>query len=244
MDCLWSAPAHNHLTGQTETIRLDRLSLEQLPQVLRLQQAVMISLADPQLFVGLTELELMTLLGPDGLVIGASADRGLIGFCGAWFPGLHSDNLGYSLGLAPEELTAVMHLEGICLHPDFRGNGLWQPMTRLLLELGPASRPVHWICATVSPGNYPSLRTLFAFRLAIRGLAVKYGHYLRYICCRCLIQDEAVDPAGLTAVDHLDLARQRQYLDQGYIGLALLPSATGWAIQFGRLKQTATGEQT
>ncbi len=166
-------------------------------------------------------------LGKRGLVLGVFSGGVLVGFRNVYFPASHDSdwNLGRDIGLAEDQLDKVANLQLICVHPDYRGNGLALKMNRLALNiLRERDRHEH-ICATVSPKNIWNLPVLLSSGFHLRNLKHKYGGKLRYIAYQRLkdVVEFHDEPMVSVALDALDT--QKQLLDAGYCGVDLAPMA-------------------
>ncbi len=254
---LWQGQLWNSRTGQLAAARMTGLEARHIPAIRTLQALVAASLPDPDLYVVLTDEELSYISqATGGQIHGIWVDDQLIAQVCLYYPDQRPDNLGRDLGLAAGDLAQMLHLEGISVHPDYRGNDLGMLLTMQALHLALQRRPVRFLAATASPDNYVSLVLLFAAGLTIRALRVKYGHCQRYI----LLRDLAADPAAIAApetpaappdpatpvtlpppagqnqafidVAHTDLPTQQLLLQQGYIGSAVLKTQAGWQVRF------------
>lgn len=116
-----------------------------------------------------------------GFTLKACADGGIVGFLIVRYPGDAEDNLGRDIGLGPEELDSVFHIESVAILPEYRGHGL----QRCLVAEGEAIAARdgrRFALATVSPVNRYSLDNMLVLGYSIVTTCPKYGstrHILR-----------------------------------------------------------------
>ena len=94
------------------------------------------------------------------------------------------ENLGHDIGLSPEELEQVAHLEIAMADPEFRGFGMHSRMCQLCCEELAQDGRTHFILSTVHPDNLPSKRALESAGLVTMVVKEKYGGKLRCIMLR------------------------------------------------------------
>ena len=167
-------------------------------------------------------------LSDKGFVVGLFSDEKLAAFRNVYYPeiGEHNWNLGMDIGLCNEELADVANLQMVCVHPDYRGNGLALKMNRISLRLLSEHGTYEHICATVSPYNFWNIRILLDSGFHIRSLKRKYGGKLRYIVYQRLRNPVVFD--GCTAIKSSlnDFYTQKKLLADGYCGLAVTSKGT------------------
>lgn len=168
------------------TLRVDRAQVVELlssdaADVYALQAIAVSTLERPDLYAPLSESETRGMLNGAGRTLGVFVDNQLIAFRIVYFPDGQRDNLGLDVGIRGDELAQVGHLEASVVHPDFRGNGLQQSLTKQLIEILVAESILRHVMSTVSHLNHPSIRDKFGNGLQIVHMKEKYGGYLRYI---------------------------------------------------------------
>lgn len=96
------------------------------------------------------------------------------------YPGLDADNLGRDLGLSESDLLKVIHTESCTVLPSYRGLGLQSRMLAFALSIIDSSR-FSYLCATVSPDNPASFKSLEKNGFKHMLTKEKYGGLMRRI---------------------------------------------------------------
>jgi hypothetical protein len=227
----------NRVNGIEEDYYILKLQIAHFDQLMNLQKTVMESMDKKELYAGLTAEEIRNMLRDDGgLIIGAFTKEKMIAFYGAYFPQSNSDNLGKDLRIAKADLYSVMHLEGAGVHPDYQGNSLQKTMNVVCFNEAMKLGQFRYICATVSPYNYPSLDHLFTAGLYIRDIKKKYGGMLRYICCRDMNNHWEIINDSTIEVSSTDYDLQSKLLSDGMVGFRLVKSDNACLISFTKTK--------
>lgn len=146
-----------------------------------------------------------------GTISGTTAGTTAGTFSGAAYGGL--------LGLPPAEWSLLACLDGVAVHPDWRGNALHHYLTAWRVALARALG-CRYVCATAAPANDTSWGALLQVGLRIRALGDFYGGQSRYVACVDLLQPQLIfpDPATSLCVAAADTARIGELLDSGYLG--------------------------
>jgi ribosomal protein S18 acetylase RimI-like enzyme len=130
------------------------LKLESLSRILDLQRIISESLPSREIFILHDEEYFRRIFSLRRSVIGIICEGELIGYSFILIPGLRDDglceNLGIDLDLPVDELLKVAHLQGLAVHPAYRGNGLQRMMAAAHLKMIAEMGYVH-ACSTVSP---------------------------------------------------------------------------------------------
>lgn len=171
-------------TGESRLFGLSLLGPQDLDRLDAFQQAQLPGIQDKRTYQPLSREELAYAL-EHGITIGVFAGEELCYFLNCLYPA-PADNLGQDLGLAPEELPHVAHLEVAISSPEARGWGIHQKVLELGLRLLAEDGRTRWVCATISPFNLPSLKPALRAGLEITLLKEKYGGQLRYILVKQL----------------------------------------------------------
>lgn len=210
-----------------------------LDQIMELQEYVTNTLPDVQTFVGdPREFILSDVMSEGkGIAMGVISDNKLVAFRTISFPSPDSENnLGRELGLPECELDKVAIFEATVVHPDYRGNRLQRKMInhgiKLIEELG-----FRYICATISPFNYPSLSTVMSFGFLIRDLQSRGGVYegrLRFLLGKDLKESSNGNPTEIISVVNSDIQTQENLLKDGFVGFALHKKPNGFDILYGK----------
>jgi len=199
------------------------LNESHIEEILQLQDIVAHSLNDKELFVSDSRDFIMEqVLKPGrGKAIGIFVKNQLIAYRTVAFPGKTEWNLGRDLGIAEEELDKVAHLEATAVHPEYRGNRLQAKMLKHTIILVEALG-FHYILSTVSPYNYPSLKSVIGSELSIYSLNLRegiYGGKLRYLLFRDLKDmKKKRQPKSIVKVKNKNISLQMKLLEAGYIG--------------------------
>ncbi len=158
-------------------------------------------------------------IGGGGEIIGLKTEQGaLVAYAVLTFRPEALADYGASLSLPRNEWDAIACLDGVAVHPAWRGNGVHALLVGWRIE---AARDAgrHHICATAAPSNHASWDTLTGAGLRVVNLGRFYGGMLRYVLYRDLraavVQP---DPANSVAVSIGAIDRQRDMLKRGLIG--------------------------
>lgn len=92
-------------------------------------------------------------------VVACNAEKKIVGSFIMRYPHMSTDNLGRDIGLPPEELPKVVHMESAVVMPEYRGRGIQYRMLRYAEELIDTNKYKYYL-ATVSPDNPASYRSL------------------------------------------------------------------------------------
>lgn len=193
------------------------LNESHLEEILQLQAIVSDALDNQDLFVtDSREFILEQVLKPGrGKAIGIYVNNSLVAYRTVSFPGNSDWNLGRELEIAEEELNKVVHLEATAVNPEYRGNRLQERMLKHTIDYVEKQNYYH-ILSTVSPYNYPSLKSVISYQLSIKALSLRdgvYGGKLRYLLSRNLrdIKNRAIEASIM--VKNKDIALQLKLLE-------------------------------
>lgn len=204
-----------------QNYRMAFLNEKHLPEIMRLQQVIAANLSRADLLALFSEEFMARHLRDQGFAAGVFVDRRLIAFRNVYYPA-HDDqewNLGIDIGLEPSERSKVANLQMVCVHPDFRGNGLALKMNAVCLERLRKQAEHRHICATVSPYNHWNIRVLLKSGFHIRAIKNKYGAKLRYVVYQNLQTPTRFSKQQRVHVALDDIAMQRRILDRCYCGV-------------------------
>lgn len=201
------------------------LGKSDLPEIMALQAVIVRHLHCSSLLEPFSSEFMREHLGRRGFVLGVLSDGKLVGFRNVYFPFAEDAewNLGRDIGLAEDQLGNVANLQMVCVHPDYRGNGLALKLNRFALRILRERNSHDHICATVSPLNIWNLTILLASGFHIRCLKMKYGGKLRYIVYQRLKTPVRFHTAPVVKVTLNALDRQQQLLDAGYYAVEMVP---------------------
>ncbi|MDQ0272829.1 GNAT family N-acetyltransferase [Cytobacillus purgationiresistens] len=191
-----------------------------LPKILALQEAVIAALENKSVLQPLYEKEFRYILNGKGMLVGAWVEEELIAFRALLVPPLDDEHLGLDAGI--EDLSRVIYQEISNVHPAYRGNHLQQKLAKILMdELKKEGERFDYVCCTVAPFNFPSLKDKFSQEMQIAALKEKYGGSLRYVFVKELTD---VNPSWTESQKVLmkDTARQQELLAGGWRGVGMM----------------------
>lgn len=213
-------------------ITVERLTVDQVDEILELQQAVIDALTSKSVLEPLSRDEFLFMLNGRGLMIGAYYKEELIAFRAMLEPELDEEHLGKDAGLLRSEWPLVLYSEITNVNPKFRGNNLQVLLGEILLDEVDKNR-FRYICATVAPFNIPSLKDKFAHGMSIVSLKIKYGDLLRYILMKDLsdsLKDDISDKSRYISM--ADTEEQQQLLQSGWVGTGIEKTNEKWVVRF------------
>lgn len=159
--------------------RVRRATSSDLPAIRRVMDSAAAATA-AGLYVADDDEFLAAHIELEGFILLAEAAGEVVGFVLVRRPGDAPDNLGHDLGLPPDELAAVAHMESGAIVRGWQGRGL----PRLLNEAAEAAMRaagVRLAAATCSPDNPPVLRAARMAGYEIVWTGEKYGGLRRHI---------------------------------------------------------------
>ncbi|ANU26522.1 hypothetical protein [Planococcus versutus] len=219
MKLLYEGTITNQVLHKKLPFYMKRLYLEDLPVIEQVQAKVIDSISEKNSLQALTTEEFLFILNERGLLIGAFVEAELIGFRALLIPEIDDEHLGWDIGLSPEELQKVIYQEISVVLPEYRGNRLQQKLAEVIMkELSTLKEEFRYICCTVAPMNIPSLKDKFTQSMYIASLKEKYAGLNRYILVKDIEKPEVHYTSHIT-VKLDDLEKQRQLLDDGYVGI-------------------------
>lgn len=171
--------------GNDLEVEIKTLSLEYLDKIMELQDYIINKIENKKIFAKTERYEFENIINKDGEVIGVTTGKDqLIAFGAMVIPGRSEFNLGYDLNFNDDNLLKVAHIESTVVHPQYRGNGI-QKMLCSYLENNGIKKGATIFCATVSPENQFSLRSILSLDYKIALEKEKYGGLKRYIVTKC-----------------------------------------------------------
>jgi ribosomal protein S18 acetylase RimI-like enzyme len=149
-----------------------------------------------------------------GRAFGVHLGGRLIAYGILGLPGLDDDNFGTLAALSLKHLDRVAHIDGVAVHPQYRGRKL----QILLIEhrlIAAFNRGRDIVYTTVSPCNPHSLANLFKTGFVIVGRRALFGGHDRFIMAwaypRTAPNGEVIE------VDLADTTSQNQLFHEGFI---------------------------
>lgn len=173
-------------TRNGERLKLIRLTLEDIEDMMNLQEKVDAALPNKEVYVCTSRKEFEETIKERGCILGYRNEEGRLIALGAYASyGNHPHNYGYDLELPKEELATVGQVEMMIVDPEYRGNGLQK---KLCVALEAFARKDHKACilATVSPVNPYSLKNFLDLGYQNEREKLKYGGLRRYILSKRL----------------------------------------------------------
>jgi hypothetical protein len=213
---------------------MKRLYLEDLEEIERVQQTVLESLPEKNTLQPLSTEEFLFILNGHGLIAGAFVEGELVAFRALLVPEVDDEHLGLDIGLTHDELGDMVYQEISAVIPDYRGNRLQQKLAEVVMkELGNLEKKFRYVACTVAPMNIPSLKDKFTQNMHIAALKTKYDGLERYILVKDLEQPHADYGNHVTArID--DLKKQKELLDEGYVGIGFQMVKGFHVLQFAK----------
>jgi len=208
--------------NQPFSFQVHLLTIDHLPEILRVQDEVVKKLTNPETLQPLTDDEFRFILEGNGFMVGAFVEKELIAFRALLVPIIDDEHLGLDIGLKEDELQSVIYQEISNVHPAYRGNQLQKTLATIVMrELATRNHNFRYVCCTVAPFNIPSLKDKFAQKMQVAALKAKYGEKLRYIFVRDLHNSENEKWTVTLAIPMEDTETQQQKLAEGFRGITL-----------------------
>jgi GNAT superfamily N-acetyltransferase len=206
------------LGERSETARFFRLQEVDLDRIVALHRLVLSEAIPGTVRADNRDFFASTLDGL-GLILGLKAeDDALVAYAVLSLKPAAVAEYGASIALPESELGRVACLDGISVHPDWRGNGIHEMLARWRIEAAHSLGRRH-IFATVAPVNHISWGTLVRLDMWVRAIGQFYGGMLRYVLYRDVAgpsTQPAPDASIEVPVDALE--RQRELLTEGMVG--------------------------
>lgn len=213
---------------------MKRLYLEDLAEIERVQQLVIDSLSEKNTLQPLSTEEFLFILNHNGLLVGAYVESELVAFRALLVPEIDAEHLGRDIGLEEDDLGNVIYQEISAVVPDYRGNRLQQKLAEVVMkELHKLEKKYRYVACTVAPMNIPSLKDKFTQKMYIAALKQKYDGLERYILVKDLDQPNAAYGNSI-AVSIDDLKKQKELLNEGYVGIGFQMVKGFHALQFAK----------
>ena len=212
--------------------QVERLTMEDLPQIIQLQSKVKNMLTSSDFLSPLSEEEYTSILTGNGFMVGVFVEGKMIAFRAMLKPELDEEHLGIDAGLSQEDLPQVIYSEISNVDPDYRGNGLQNYMGKLVMKEIDRHQ-FRYVCATVAPMNIPSIKDKFSLGLQIIALKEKYTGMLRYVFFKDL---SASLMDNVYAEEHFvhikEIEEQQTLIQSGFLGTGIKEYDGEWYIQY------------
>lgn len=204
-----------------------------LDEIMALQEVIIQNLTDKEIFRTHSIDYFRDLFQVENAAMGAFVDEGLIACSILQFPEKIEDNFGADINLPEDDLSKVVQLAKVAVHPDFRGNSLQNKMQSIHLNVAREMGYYH-ACCMVSPKNRHSLQNMFYHGFIIKALKVKFASRLRYILHKNLLTPNMSIPVEIQ-ISSSNIAGQICLLNGGFLGFQLLPLCDGFEVSYGRV---------
>ncbi|MEG6520674.1 hypothetical protein [Desulfotomaculum sp. 1211_IL3151] len=208
------------------------LDTNDLPQLMALQDFVLSLMKSRSFCVPLSPEEHYQIMSGSGESIGLFIGDRLYAVCSILFPGHREDNMARQLNFNDEELLGVAQLELSMVHPDLRGNNLQKRMADILARR--AKKNYRYLFTTVSPYNYPSIKTVTSMGLHIAKLCNMYYRWARYVVYKDFIRPLKLDKSSIIQVPNTSFEEQQRLFDKGYFGFSQSRDEEGITIMFAK----------
>jgi len=214
------------------TIRV--LDSNDISQVIDLQRVVTGLMKNKSFCVSLSPEEHHKIMNGDGESIGLFVQDKLCAICSILLPGHREDNMGRELNFSDEELLCVAQLELSMVHPELRGNNLQKKMADMLARRAKKKKNYRYLFTTVSPYNYPSIKTVTSMGLNIAKLCKMYYQWDRYVVYKNFFNPLQLDKSSTVHVPGTFLEKQKQLLSNGYFGFSQFRDEKGIKVMFAK----------
>ncbi len=209
------------------------LDTNDIPQILQLQDFVLSSMKNRSFCVPLSQAEHFEIMCGHGESIGLFLQGKLYAICSILFPGQSEDNMARQLNFSNEELSGVAQLELSLVHPHLRGNNLQNKMANMLARSA-KKKNYRYLFTTVSPYNYPSIKTVTSIGMNIAKLCKMYYQWDRYVVYKNLVNPLQLDINDIVHVPSTWFKEQQELLNNGYLGFSQLKDEEGIKIMFAK----------
>ena len=208
-----------------------------LRDIMGLQEVIIQSLADKEIFRTHSPDYFQDHFQIEYSTVGVFTEDGLVAYSVLYFPGEREDNFGSDINLPHDELTKVVHLATVAVHPAYRGNSLQSIMHGIHLEVVKRMGYEH-VCCMVSPKNRPSLQNILSHGRTIKALKVKFDWRLRYIMHKNIVRPSIIGPEEIR-IRSSDIEGQISLLKRGFLGFRLVELLDGFEVSYGRIVQSS-----
>ncbi|WNF36128.1 GNAT family N-acetyltransferase [Bacillaceae bacterium IKA-2] len=237
MDKIYEGTLVCQTNGISKKFQVKKLNQRHISEILQVQSIVLENEQVKESLEPLTEEEIRHIFNDMGHIIGVFVKNCLIAFRALLYPGDNMENLGSDLDLTKDEQMKVIHLEITCVIPKYRGNGLQKILGNILMkEFIQSSINHRYLCCTVSPNNFPSLKDKLIQGMHIVKLKKKYSGGIRYILLKDLHTQMKIREDTIISVSSNDFEQQHQLLENGFAGFNLIENKLEKKIVFGKSK--------
>lgn len=228
-----------HIALKSDTSRhpyvLRVLDKSDVPELMQLQSDLIAAMEKKDLYVPISEEEMLLLLKGDGEALGLFINKKMYAACSLLWRVEDKNNMARELNFSAEELTRVAQLELSLVDLDLRGHRLQYKMATILAERARLRHTPRYLFTTVSPFNYPSIETITDMGLQIARLCKMYYGWDRYVVYRDFIDPVKLDTSNPVIVRNTSFAEQEELLNNGYRGFSQFRDQEGIKILYARM---------
>lgn len=211
------------------------LDKDDMTAVMQLQSDLIAVMEKQELYVPISEEEMLLLLEGDGEALGLFIDNKMYAACSLLFKVEYKNNMARELGFSDEELARVAQLELSLVDLDLRGHKLQYKMAGILADRVQKRKTTRYLFTTVSPFNFPSIETVTSLGLQIARLCKMYYGWDRYVVYRDFINPIKLDTDHPVIVSNLSFAEQQELLNNDYRGFSQFRDEEGIKIMYARM---------
>jgi hypothetical protein len=211
------------------------LDKSDVPELMQLQSDLIAAMDKKDLYVPISEEEMLLLLEGDGEALGLFIENKMYAACSLLWKVEYQNNMARELNFSAEELTRVAQLELSLVDLDLRGHRLQYKMATILAERARQRQAPRYLFTTVSPFNYPSIETVTDMGLQIARLCKMYYGWDRYVVYRDFIDTVKLDTSNPVIVKNTSFAEQEELLNNGYRGFSQFRDKEGIKIMYARM---------
>ncbi|QGT99849.1 hypothetical protein SYNTR_1256 [Candidatus Syntrophocurvum alkaliphilum] len=224
---------YSDLRNNSYIIRV--LNEDDFAAIMQLQDTVIESLKNKEYYMPITIEELENGLIEKGETIGLFINDELYAACSILNEIDYEENMGLELNFSNEDLTLVAQLHFSLVHNALRGHNLQQKLATILAERAHKIKGSRYIFTTVSPYNYPSIKTVTSMGLQIAKLCEMYYGWDRYVVYKDVINPIKLDTNNKIIVSSTSLEEQKQLLNNGYRGFFQYKDKDGIKIMYAKI---------
>lgn len=213
------------------------LDKDDLPAVMRLQHNLVTSMEQKELYVPISEAEMLYLLEGSGEALGLFIENKMYAACSLLHKVDYENNMARELDFSEEELTRVAQLELSLVDLDLRGYKLQYKMASILAQRLQKRKEIRYLFTTVSPYNYPSIETVTSMGLYIAKLSKMYYGWDRYVVYKDFGQPIRLDKSNVMILPNTAWAEQQELLHNGYRGFSQFQDEEGIKIMYARVSE-------
>ncbi len=206
-----------------------------LTAVMELQSNLITFMEKKELYVPISEEEMLLLLEGDGEALGLFIDNKMYAACSLLYKVDYGNNMARELNFDDEELARVAQLELSLVDLDLRGHKLQYRMAGILAERVQKRKATRYLFTTVSPFNYPSIETVTSLGLQIARLSKMYYGWDRYVVYRDFINPVELDTNNPVIILNTSFTEQQDLINNGYRGFSQFRDEDGIKIMYAKM---------